>query len=104
MSQANASYESLIHQLREIGLLGSVASVLHWDERTQLPPKGAEHRANQLSLLARMSHEQFTDPKIDELLKAVEGSDLMNDPESDPAVNVRETRRSYDRARKLPAA
>ena len=46
------SYETLVTSLREIGLLGSVASVLHWDERTQLPPKGAENRANQLSLLA----------------------------------------------------
>ena len=98
------SYTRLITTLREIGLLGSVASVLHWDERTQMPVKGTEHRANQLSLLARMTHEQFTSPKVGELLAAVEGSDLMGDRAGDTAVNVRETRRAYDRAIKLPAS
>lgn len=98
------AYEKLTTTLREIALLGSVASVLHWDERTQLPVKGTEHRANQLSLLARMTHEQFTSPKVGELLAAVEASDLVADRATDAAVNVRETRRSYDRAIKLPAS
>src|ERR1700736_5222755 len=93
----SAAYTQLITTLREIGLLGSVASVLHWDERTQMPVKGTDHRANQPSLLSRLTHEQFTSPKIGELLAAVEGSDLVNDREGDPAVNVRETRRAYDR-------
>jgi carboxypeptidase Taq len=102
MSSAKDSYDALLTELREIALLGSVASVLGWDERTQLPPKGTEHRANQLSLLAGMTHRRFTSPRIEELLKTVETSDLVRDSESDVAVNVRETRRSYDRARKLP--
>lgn len=102
MNAAQQSYEKLIGELREISLLGSVASVLGWDERTQLPAKGTDHRANQLSLLAGMTHRRFTSPRIDELLGAVEGSDLLRDPDDAPAVNVRETRRSYDRARKLP--
>src|SRR3982750_87708 len=104
MSDTRMDYESLVSILREISLLGSVSSVLHWDERTQMPPRGAEHRANQISLLARTTHEQFTAPRIDELLRAVESSDLMRDPEGDAAVNARETRRSYDRARKLPSS
>jgi carboxypeptidase Taq len=102
MSQS--TYDALIQSLREIALLRSVAELLGWDERTQLPSAGAEHRSNQFSLLARMVHEQFTSPRIGELLSAVEGTDLMRDPESDAAVNVRETRRSYDRSRKLPSS
>ena len=54
-------------------MLGSVNSVLGWDERTQMPEKGAEHRAAQSSLLARMVHERFTSPRIDELLRAGRG-------------------------------
>lgn len=99
-----AAYAQLTTTLREIALLGSVSSVLHWDERTQMPVKGTEHRANQLSLLSRLTHEQFTSPKIGEWLAAVEESDLVRDREGDPAVNVRETRRAYDRAVKLPPA
>ena len=104
MANAQESYQALIRELREIALLGSVNSVLGWDERTQLPERGAEHRAAQSSLLARMVHERFTSPRIGELLQAVEGSDLVKDPQSDAAANVRETRRSYDRARKLPSS
>jgi len=104
MNDAAQAYQSLIVELREISLLGSVNSVLGWDERTQLPPKGTEHRAAQSSLLARMVHERFTSPRIDEQLHEVERSALVHDPESDAAANVRETRRSYDRARKLPAS
>ena len=97
-------YEALLKELREIALLSSVGSVLGWDERTQMPAKGAEHRANQSSLVARMVHERFTSPRVGDLLAAVEPSDLTRDPESDPAVNARETRLAYDRATKVPAA
>jgi carboxypeptidase Taq len=67
-----------------------------------MPDKGAPHRANQSSLLARIVHQQFTSPRIGELLSRVEGTDLVGDPESDAAVNVREIRRAYDRATKVP--
>ena len=104
MPDPTAAYGELIKTTREIALLGSAASVLHWDERTQMPPRGAEHRANQVSLIARMTHEQFTAPRVGELIAAVEGSPLVADPEGDAAVNVRELRRSYDRNTKLPPA
>src|SRR5688572_18049819 len=102
MADVQQRYHDLITEIREASLLGSAASVLHWDERTQMPPKGAEHRANQASLLARMKHEKFTSSRIGELLTAVELSDLMLDREGDVAVNVRDIRRKYDRATKLP--
>jgi carboxypeptidase Taq len=97
-----SSYDALVTELREIGLLSSIGSLLEWDERTQLPAKGAEHRGNQSALLAGLTHRRFTSAKVDELLQAIEGSDLVRDPESDPTVNVRETRRAFDRAKKLP--
>jgi len=98
------AYEALIRELKEIALLGSIGSLLGWDERTQLPAKGADHRAAQSSLLARMVHERFTSPRIDDWLRQLEQSPPVGERESDPAVNVRETRRSYDRARKLPSS
>jgi carboxypeptidase Taq len=101
---AKQSYDALIVELREIGLLASVSSLLGWDERTQLPAKGAEHRGNQSALLARMIHERYTAPKIGDWLSAVENSDLIGHADSDVATNVRETRRGYDRKRKLPAS
>src|SRR4051812_45540634 len=98
----NQAYAELTKSLREIALLGSINSVLHWDERTVRPPAGAEHRAAQISLLATMTHGKFTSPRIGELLAACEQSDLVKDPTSDAAVNVHHTRKAYDRATKLP--
>src|SRR5579864_1157781 len=104
MPQTHTAYEQLVTELKEISLLGSVNSVLGWDERTQLPPKGAAHRAEQSSLLARLVHERFTAPRVGDLLGQVEQSSQVKDPESEAAVNVRETRRDYERARKLPSS
>jgi carboxypeptidase Taq len=104
MSKTPQAYQTLAATLREIALLSSAAGVLHWDERTQLPPAGAELRGGQLGLLARMVHEQLTSPKIGDLLAQVETLDEARDAEIDVAVIVREVRRDYDRARKLPAS
>ena len=97
-----AAYEKLIERSKEISLLGSVASVLHWDMETGMPDGGTQHRSEQLALLGGMVHERFTEPVINEWLTAIEGSDLVADPRSDAAVNVREIRREYDRAVKVP--
>lgn len=96
------AYDELIREIKEIALLESCASVLFWDERTYMPRGGASHRSAQVSMLAGMGHERFTDPRIGELLTEVEASDLIKDPESEPAVNVREIRRAYDKETKLP--
>src|SRR5262245_3411980 len=94
------AYAELLHRVKEARMLDSIYSVLGWDERTYMPPEGATHRAEQLALLARMSHEQLSAPRIGELLSAVEGSALARD--ADAAVNLRELRRVYDRAVKIP--
>src|SRR5712675_592341 len=95
MSHAENAYRELLTLLREVAIFGSIGSLLGWDERVQMPSKGAEHRANQSALLARKVHEQFTSPRIDELLRVVESGDFVSD--GDAAANIRETRRQYDR-------
>src|SRR5262249_14993083 len=50
-----------------------------------------------------LGHEMVTAPVVGELLGEIEGSDPVRDPGSDEAANVREIRRAYDRAVKLPA-
>jgi carboxypeptidase Taq len=97
-----SAYEELIKQVREVSLLSSCASVLGWDERTYMPRAGAAFRAEQLSLIAGMSHERFTSPKIGELLSLAESDGLTKDPTSDTAVNLREIRHQYNRYTKLP--
>jgi len=95
---ADDAHAQLTAELREIALLGSIGSVLGWDERTQLPAKGTDHRAAQATLLARLVHDRFTSPKVGDLLAALEASK----PTDDAAAVAREVRRDYDRATKLP--
>ena len=104
MAEPKLAYDRLVSTLKEISLLGSIGALLEWDEQTHLPEEGFEHRANQSSMLAKMRHDWFTSAVIDDLLAEVESSALMHDAHGDVAVNVRETRRAYDRARKIPGS
>ena len=99
---ASEAYTELVRRAKELGVLNSCAAVLGWDHQTYMPPKGGALRGEQMAFLASLAHQKFTDPKVGELLAAVEGSDLVRDPESDAAANARELRRAYDRATKIP--
>src|SRR5437588_4777566 len=96
------AYADLIKRVKDSSLLNSCAELLAWDERTYMPHNGSAHRAEQMALLARMAHEMTTAPEIGELLAALESSELVKEGDSVPGANVREIRRSYDRAVKLP--
>ena len=93
-----AAYADLIRRVQQAGVLASCAGLLGWDERTYMPRAGAGHRGEQMALLARLGHEMVTDPRVGEALTVIEASK----PDSDAAANVREIRRTYDRATKLP--
>jgi carboxypeptidase Taq len=93
-----ADYDSLITLYRDKCLLDSAAGVLGWDERTYMPHKGSAFRADQMALLAKLSHEKLTSPRIGEILEHLSHATL----DADQTVNVREIRRVYDRAVKVP--
>jgi carboxypeptidase Taq len=100
--RAESAYAELLRRVREKAVLAGCAELLAWDEATYLPKNAGEHRAAQLALLAGLTHDRGTDPRLGELLAAVEGSDLVSDPESVAAANVRELRRLYDWETRLP--
>src|SRR5215469_9320767 len=100
--QPREAYEELARKVKEEAVLASCVEVLGWDEETYMPEAGVAHRAEQQALLAGLLHDRATDPRLGELLATVEGSDLVADPNSAEAVNVRELRRLYNRAVRLP--
>lgn len=102
MSQSTAAtaYEKLRARAKEIALVQGAASLLNWDEETYMPRKGLPFRAEQLAFLGGWGHRQFTAPEVGDWIKACEDHGFPSD--SDEAVNVREWRRDYDRATKLP--
>ena len=96
------AYAELTRLSREKTLLASTLGLLQWDAEICMPRGGVTHRGEQMALLAGIAHDRETDPRIAELLAAIEGSSLVSDPLSVEAVNVRELRRDFDRETRLP--
>jgi carboxypeptidase Taq len=98
-----SAYDELRRRLREAQTLISINELLAWDQETMMPPKAATFRAEEKALLAKLAHERVTDPRIGDLLAECEtDDDLLADPAT--RANLREIRRTYDRAVKLPVA
>lgn len=94
---------ALAAEMREIAVLQSVAATMSWDQETMMPPKGAALRADQLQLLSRVIHERRTSKKFGDLLRAAEeATGKKGDPRT--LADLREARRDYDKARKLPSS
>ena len=64
-----------------------------------MPTGGLAQRARELSLLAALTHEQLVDPRLQELLNLAEDLETLPDGAS---ANLREIRRSVERATRLP--
>jgi carboxypeptidase Taq len=96
-----APYRKLLDRAREIALLAGAAEVLNWDAETYMPPKALEFRALEMAHLGGAAHRLFTVKKVGEWIAACEQHAFP--PDSAEAANVREWRRRYDRATKIPA-
>jgi carboxypeptidase Taq len=105
MARATTAYQELCDLHQEAATLHSVSSLLYWDQETYMPAGAAAARADQLSLMAGLLHERHTSPRIGELLAACEADPALVGRASSPsAANIREMRRDYDLATKLPRA
>jgi carboxypeptidase Taq len=69
------------------------------DQKTFMPAKGAESRGEMMAWLAAEGHSRLCDPEFGNLLSELEANDMDNDL----ASNVKEMRRQYNQAVKLPS-
>lgn len=95
------AYAELTTRLRHLHLLDTLGHLLGWDEQVNLPPDSADLRAAQQSALAQTSHEAGTHPRLGELLTTLEAAAGL---EADQITVVKQSRRDYDRATRLPEA
>jgi carboxypeptidase Taq len=91
---------SIFDKARELSVIHSSASVIGWDQETYLPPAATEHRAAQLSWLSSRAHELATSDAWKSDLESGESANPGTDPKL--TANLRELRREFDRATKLP--
>ncbi len=97
---ASKAYEKLVNLQRQTALLGSVDELVHWDQETLMPGGGAKLRSEQCALLSGLIHERATSKEVGDLLEQCAGEEIPKD--SVEFANVREWKRDFDRARKLP--
>ena len=98
------AYRWLLGYSKETAVYESMKRLLGWDQRTFLPKGGHSHRAQQIATITALIYRRATDPEFGEMLAKVEASEIPGGPLSDEAVNLREWRRNYDRANKIPEA
>jgi carboxypeptidase Taq len=99
---AGNRYREFIAFVNEIHAIRAVEALLDWDQETYMPAGAAADRATQLAVVAGMAHEKLTSDELGGMLQELEYEDFGADFAA--ATNVRETRREYDRAVKLPKA
>jgi carboxypeptidase Taq len=91
------AYQRLTKNFARIATLNEAASVLSWDAAAMMPDGGAEARGEQMAVLAGLSHELLTSPKLAEDFAAAESpNDDWN------AANLALMRNAHKRATALP--
>ena len=94
----NETYKAFVERLHELADLGHAQGLMHWDQETYMPRRGAAMRARALGTLAGLCHERLTAPALVALVAELKDADLTGDA----AVNVREIDRQQSRSLKLP--
>lgn len=96
----SAMLERFYERVRGVNDILMAQQALEWDQQVMMPKKGAGQRATQVAALAGLAHGRLTDPAMGELLESLERGDGLGEV---PRADLREARRAYDRAVKLPA-
>jgi carboxypeptidase Taq len=82
-NNVHSLYKKLLTRTKDLIVLSSAQSIIHWDMETVMPPKAVEQRSQQLALLSRISHKMSTAPEMGKLLNAIH-----TNPQSDTLGEV----------------
>jgi len=97
-----SSYDKLMAKAKEIKILQTIESIVHWDMETKMPPKGINLRSQQLAMLSQIEHRMSTDPEIETLLSKIEKHPDYDTLNALQRRNVYLIRKQYDEQTKLP--
>src|SRR6056297_456460 len=92
------AYEQFLQKVQRIHNVKHAGMILSWDQQVTMPEGGTPARSQQSSTLSAISHELLTDDEMGDLLDELEDRDLDDEQQ---AV-VREVRREYERAARVP--
>ncbi len=93
------AYDDLMAFEHDTQALAQVAGRLGWDQETVMPRGAAPQRGEEMAALEKVLHARRTAPQVGDWLVAVDEASL----DAVGQAQVREIRRSYERASKVPA-
>lgn len=91
-----STFDSLMAYERDTQALGQIAGRLGWDQETMMPRGAAPQRGEEMAAIEAVLHARRSDPQVAEWLETAEAPDVAG------AAQLREIRRSYERAVKVP--
>ena len=96
-------YEAAVAQARRVAVLGSVESLLGWDEQTMLPPAGGGHRADQAAELAAVVHRERTAPEQGDRLRELAAGTLGSRGSPEQRSTIRLLLEEFEKQARTPA-
>lgn len=97
----NELYERYKEIKIKIADLDNILGVLSWDQEVNMPPAGADFRAQQIATLSGLVHEAATSDELVEVLNKLQEQDGLDFKER---RNIKETFRQVSKHRKLNKA
>ena len=91
------AYQDLMAFQRETEALAAIAGRLGWDQETMMPEGSARQRGEEMAAMETVLHARRSDPRVGDWLEMAEAPDAAG------KAQMREIRRAYDRAAKVPA-
>lgn len=100
-AQIDTRVEKLVDHLRSVERIGAAVSLASWDQETYMPSAGGQMRSEVIGDLVGILHQRETSEELGDLIS--EAEELVGEEDSSHlAALTRETRRDYEKARRVP--
>lgn len=93
------AYDEFVDHVQRLSNIDHATQILSWDQQVMMPEGGTPARSQQVSTLDTLHHDLLTGTTTEEHLSSLDTADLN---EEQSAV-VREIRRQYERADRVPS-
>ncbi len=103
-TRTDPELKELLERVQEFSDLQNTLALLAWDQQVKMPHEANQVRGPQLATLQAIAHERLIVPRIGELLQTLEARVKGSSYTDTDRGLVRQTRRLYDQATKLPTA
>ena len=101
-TRSNEQIAELLDRAREIADLSALGALAEWDQNTDMPEGAGEIRGNQMATLQGILHERWSAEGLGRLLAGLDSTAAQAHLTDADKGLIREAKRGYDRATKLP--